>query len=296
MGSYRADTGSVSSAARGGRDPEPAPAHALGSAWFISILRWSSMTVAREPDHGRADVPARYQLEDENEQLEDFMEPMPFRVARRAGPRLSAGEKQKVEILKQLYLDRLLILDEPTSVLTPDEADEILGMVREHGAGRRIQRADDHAQIPRGDGLRRRCDGAAPRELMGGGRSATLTPDDMARMMVGDAAKSVPGRTHGASHRRSCSELEDDRADDDDGCPRARRHFRGARRRDRRHRRRFGQRPERAGPGARRAARRDGRRSPRPWRALSCPARRDAAAPHRAVARRAAAQRLRRRA
>ena len=44
---------------------------------------------------------------------------------------LAAGEKQKAEILKQLYLRRkVLILDEPTSVLTPQEADEILGVVR----------------------------------------------------------------------------------------------------------------------------------------------------------------------
>ena len=44
---------------------------------------------------------------------------------------MAAGEKQKLEILKLLYLDqRLLILDEPTSVLTPDEADEMLGLLR----------------------------------------------------------------------------------------------------------------------------------------------------------------------
>jgi simple sugar transport system ATP-binding protein len=44
---------------------------------------------------------------------------------------LAAGEKQKLELLKQLYLKpRLLILDEPTSVLTPQEADEVLGHVR----------------------------------------------------------------------------------------------------------------------------------------------------------------------
>ena len=44
---------------------------------------------------------------------------------------LAAGEKQKVEILKQLYLKRrFLILDEPTSVLTPGEADEVLGLLK----------------------------------------------------------------------------------------------------------------------------------------------------------------------
>jgi general nucleoside transport system ATP-binding protein len=44
---------------------------------------------------------------------------------------LSADERQKCETLKQLYLERrFLILDEPTSVLTPGEADEMLGMLR----------------------------------------------------------------------------------------------------------------------------------------------------------------------
>jgi general nucleoside transport system ATP-binding protein len=44
---------------------------------------------------------------------------------------LAAGEKQKLEILKQLYLrNRILFLDEPTSVLTPQEADEVLGMLK----------------------------------------------------------------------------------------------------------------------------------------------------------------------
>ena len=57
---------------------------------------------------------------------------MPFQVPLDAKvSALSAGEQQKCEILKQLYLDRrFLILDEPTSVLTPQEADEVLGLLR----------------------------------------------------------------------------------------------------------------------------------------------------------------------
>ena len=44
---------------------------------------------------------------------------------------LSAGEQQRVEILKALIADaRWLILDEPTSVLTPQEADELLRIIR----------------------------------------------------------------------------------------------------------------------------------------------------------------------
>ena len=44
---------------------------------------------------------------------------------------LSAGEKQKVEILKALYRKAsILILDEPTSVLTPQEAEELFATLR----------------------------------------------------------------------------------------------------------------------------------------------------------------------
>jgi ABC-type uncharacterized transport system ATPase subunit len=45
--------------------------------------------------------------------------------------RLSVGERQRVEILKALYRDaRVLILDEPTAVLTPQERDGLFAMMR----------------------------------------------------------------------------------------------------------------------------------------------------------------------
>jgi general nucleoside transport system ATP-binding protein len=44
---------------------------------------------------------------------------------------LSLGEQQRVEILKALYRDaRILILDEPTAVLTPQEADALFETIR----------------------------------------------------------------------------------------------------------------------------------------------------------------------
>ncbi|WDQ99780.1 ABC transporter ATP-binding protein [Devosia sp. J2-20] len=52
---------------------------------------------------------------------------------------LTVGEKQRIEILKALYRDvRVLILDEPTAVLTPQEADGLFVVLRrlaENGLG-----------------------------------------------------------------------------------------------------------------------------------------------------------------
>ncbi|HXY45797.1 MAG TPA: ABC transporter ATP-binding protein [Acidimicrobiales bacterium] len=52
---------------------------------------------------------------------------------------LSVGERQRVEILKALYRDvNLLVLDEPTAVLTPQEVDDLFRVLRqlaENGRG-----------------------------------------------------------------------------------------------------------------------------------------------------------------
>jgi ABC-type uncharacterized transport system ATPase subunit len=80
----------------------------------------------------RGQLPWKIDWRAERAELSAFMQRMPFRLPLDAAvSSLAAGEKQKLEILKQLYLrQRFLILDEPTSVLTPQEADEVLGLMR----------------------------------------------------------------------------------------------------------------------------------------------------------------------
>jgi len=91
------------------------------------------MTVAENLLLAGGKTPALIDWKKKRAELEAFLQTTPFRLALDARPiDMAAGEKQKLELLKQLYLKpRLLILDEPTSVLTPQEADEVLGHVRD---------------------------------------------------------------------------------------------------------------------------------------------------------------------
>ncbi len=65
---------------------------------------------------------------------------------------LPIGVQQRVEILKLLYRDaRLLILDEPTAVLTPQEKDQLFAVLRKLRARRPLRRIG-HAQAQRNHG------------------------------------------------------------------------------------------------------------------------------------------------
>ena len=136
MGYYQADAGELLIDDRQEIVGNPRAAHALGLGMvyqhFTSV---PAMTVAENFVLARDHVPAVVDWTRERKALEEFLARMPFRVPLNAKvSAISAGERQKCEILKQLYLKRrFLILDEPTSVLTPGEADEVLGMLRDHG-------------------------------------------------------------------------------------------------------------------------------------------------------------------
>jgi simple sugar transport system ATP-binding protein len=188
MGFYHATSGGVLVNGREALMTDPKAAHALGLGMvYQHFTLVPSLTAAENLVISRADAPRVINWGKERADLAAFMARMPFHVPLdQPVNRLAAGEKQKLEILKQLYLGRrFLILDEPTSVLTPAEAEDVLGHVRAlTRAGeitvlmithkfREVTRfADDLTVLRRG-------------RHAGGGAVADLSHDDMARMMMG---------------------------------------------------------------------------------------------------------------
>ena len=146
---------------------------------------------------------------------------MPFRLDPDSPVRtLAAGEKQKLEILKQLYLgSEIVILDEPTSVLTPDEADEVLGLLRAMTQAGRLtilmishkfrevtKFADEVTILRRG-------------RLVGRGRVGELSTDEMARLMVGDEPPRSDRQRQKTDAGRVVLHVSRLHADDDLGTP-----------------------------------------------------------------------------
>ncbi|OWV87575.1 ABC transporter ATP-binding protein [Rhizobium sp. R635] len=189
MGFYHATSGSLSVDGRevAIASPRDAAAYGLGMVYQHFTLV-PSLTGAENLVISRAEVPAIINWAKERKDLAAFMERMPFKIPLdRPVSELAAGEKQKLEILKQLYLGRsFLVLDEPTSVLTPAEADEMLGLVRgmtergeltvlmiSHKFHEVTKFADAVSILRRG-------------KLVGTGKVGEVSTAEMAAMMIGD--------------------------------------------------------------------------------------------------------------
>jgi simple sugar transport system ATP-binding protein len=112
---------------------------------------------------------------------------------------LSVGERQRIEIVRALLQNpQLIILDEPTSVLTPQEADKLFETLMKLKAEGRsvlyishrleeVQRICDRATVLRHGKVTGACD---PRQE---------TPASLARMMVGSHVAEVLKTTSDAS-------------------------------------------------------------------------------------------------
>src|SRR5471032_89678 len=116
--------------------------------------------------------------------------------------RLSVGERQRIEIVRALMQNpKLLILDEPTAVLTPQEADQLFVVLERLRSEGRALLYISHKL----DEVKRLCDTATI--LRGGKKVATCNPREetaasLARMMVGadiGEVKAASGRAPGVT-------------------------------------------------------------------------------------------------
>ncbi|PZU39903.1 MAG: heme ABC transporter ATP-binding protein [Microbacterium sp.] len=98
---------------------------------------------------------------------------------------LPVGAQQRVEILKSLAADaRLLILDEPTAVLTPSETDDLLVMVRTLAASGRSVVFISH-KLPEVQAIADRIVVMRRGEVVGDLARGEATDAELARLMVG---------------------------------------------------------------------------------------------------------------
>ncbi len=189
MGYYHANRGTVllDGVEVDIRNPRDARALGVGMVYQHFTLV-PSLTGAENLVISRADAPAVIDWKKEMRGLNEFLDHMPFRVPLDVPvSSLAAGEKQKLEILKLLYLDqRLMILDEPTSVLTPGEADEMLGLLRGMAQRKEITVIMISHKFRE---VTTFCDSVTVLRRgrkAGGGNVVDLTTEQMAKMMIGD--------------------------------------------------------------------------------------------------------------
>ena len=192
-GLVRPDGGAMSLRGAPFAPASPSAARAAGVAMvFQHFSLFDALSVAENVALGMERPPPLHRLA---ARIRDVSETygLPLDPGRLAGD-LSAGERQRVEIVRCLLQEpRLLIMDEPTSVLTPQEVGilfETLRRLTSEGVAilyishklEEIRTLCDHATI-----------------LRKGRKVGTCTPREtparaMAEMMVG-ASIAVPGRT-----------------------------------------------------------------------------------------------------
>lgn len=220
MGFYTPTSGEVliDQQSRAIASPRDAHKYGIGMVYqhFTSV---PAMTVAENLVLSRFDSTNLINWKAEYEQLNAFMQTAPFQVPLDVPiAQLAAGQKQKLEILKQLYLkSKILILDEPTSVLTPGEADEVLGLLREQvTAGklsvlmishkfREVMAFVDEVTILRKG------------KFAGHGMVRDLTVADMSEMMMGDRREPTPVEKTDHPNPVPVLEIKDIRANKDNG-------------------------------------------------------------------------------
>lgn len=188
MGFYLPDEGEIIVGQKQAiiRNPREALALGIGMVYQHFTLV-GNMTVAENLVLSRGKIPFAINWDKEITELRAFLKTTPFFIPLGAKVNdLAAGQKQKLEIVKQIYLkNKVLFLDEPTSVLTPQEADEVLGMLKDqtiqsklsvliitHKFSQVTKYADDFTVLRTG-------------KLVGAGRVSDVSVSNLSDMMIG---------------------------------------------------------------------------------------------------------------
>jgi simple sugar transport system ATP-binding protein len=189
-GLYQADAGEI---LVGGqpvrlRSPRDAIARGIGMVHQHFMLV-PTLTVAENVVLGRE--PSRWGRMDMDRACEEVAatcERFGFKLDPRARvDTLSVGSQQKVEIVKALHRGaQLLILDEPTAVLTPQEADDLFRVARELAAGGRTVVFISH-KLREVLSVAERVAVMRRGKLVAEVRAANTRPEELAALMVGES-------------------------------------------------------------------------------------------------------------
>ncbi len=219
-GLYHPDAGQILVRGRAARIYSPRDAAALGIGMVHqNFMLVDSMSVAENVVLGMKGLPFVPDLRKVKAGIRELSERYNLRVDPEAYVwQLSVGEQQRVEILKLLYRRaEILILDEPTAVLTPQESAELNAVVRRmRSEGKaaifithkmeEVMTFSDRVMV-----LRRG-------KLVAERRTADTDPRELARLMVGrEVLFCVDKRPF--SPGDCVLELEGVRAEDERGLP-----------------------------------------------------------------------------
>ncbi len=223
MGYYAADGGQVlvNGVAADIKSPRDAAALGIGMVYQHFTLV-DNMTVAENLVLARREHPFIFDWAAEQKAVAEFMARMPFKLDPTA-PGAHAGRRREAEAGDlEAALPRQLDRHPRRADVGPHagRGRRRAGPPARDGQGRSPHHPHDLAQVPRGDGLRRRGHRAAARESPpAAAASPSSTPDLMARMMVGDEPPRATGTRQAGAGEAVVLEIEGLSAEDDLGTP-----------------------------------------------------------------------------
>ncbi|WNG60370.1 ABC transporter ATP-binding protein [Archangium gephyra] len=222
-GLYQADSGEV--LVKGQpvrlRSPRDAIAHGIGMVHQHFMLV-PTLTVAENVVLGRE--PSRWGRMDMDRACQEVAatcERFGFKLDPRARvDTLSVGSQQKVEIVKALHRGaQVLILDEPTAVLTPQESDDLFRVARGLAAGGRTVVFISH-KLREVLSVAERVAVMRRGRLVAEVRAANTRPEELAALMVGESRVPLAeAQTYHPPEGEKLLEAKELRARGEDGRP-----------------------------------------------------------------------------